>query len=60
VTKIIKQLLAINKVKLLEMIRNLNSKYEHAPVAQWLMKSILPGLDCEEYVQIIKKENESD
>ena len=43
--QIIQRLLEINTPKILAMIRNLNSKYEYASLAQELMRYILPKLD---------------
>ena len=46
VTKIVERLLVENRLKFLQIIRNLNARYEYANVAQYLMMEILPGIDA--------------
>jgi hypothetical protein len=56
VTQIVERLLKENRLKFLQMIRNLNARYEYAPIAQCLMLEILPSIDAFKYLEEAKKD----
>jgi predicted transcriptional regulator len=53
--KIVERLLKQDKARLIEIVRNLNAKYEYAHLAQYLMRVILPDFDAPLYVEHFKK-----
>ena len=54
--EIVEKLIAENRLKFLQIIRNLNARYEYSTVAQFLMREILPGIDAYEYTEQAKKD----
>jgi len=52
--KIMGKLLKEDKVKVMEILRNLNTKYEYAQLAQYLMGSVLDRVDVDEFLKTYK------
>lgn len=56
-------LLKENKAKLMQIIRNLNCKYEYAHLAQYLMAEVLPQFESDGFLKSFKtldEENKKD
>ena len=54
--KIMGKLLKEDKIKVMEILKNLNTKYEYAQLAQYLMGSVLDKVDVEEFLETYKKD----
>ena len=50
------KLLKEDKIKVMEILKNLNTKYEYAQLAQYLMGSVLDRVDVEEFLETYKKD----
>lgn len=52
IAKIVNELLKeTNKKRLIEVLRNMNSKHEYAQIAHALLSEILPRFNAEEYLE---------
>ena len=53
-TKVISELINEDKKRLIEIIRNLNAKHQHANLAQQLLQYIVPKFSPDEYIEEYK------
>ena len=56
--KIMGKLLKEDKIKVMEILKNLNTKYEYAQLAQYLMGSVLDRVDVEDFLETYKKDEQ--
>lgn len=54
-SKLVDSLLTEDKKRLLDIIKNLNTKHEYTPIAQHLLTYILPKFKADDYIEEYKQ-----